>query len=65
MKKKQKQKKTFGVPAYIPNEAAGFRKASEEQTRIAQRSVVGKGSGRRVENTQSIRDNWPFPSKYE
>ena len=65
MKKKQKQKKTFGVPAYIPNEAVGFRKASEEQTRIAQRSVVGKGSGRRVENTQLVRDNWPFPSKYE
>jgi hypothetical protein len=65
MKKITNKKKTFGVPAYIPNEADGFRKASEEQTRIAQRSVVGKGSGRRIENTQLVRDNWPFPSKYE
>ena len=55
---KNKKKIEFGVPAFIPNKADGFKKASDEQTRQAIRSTVGKGDKRRVENVIKIRENW-------
>ena len=56
--KKKNKKIEFGVPSLIPNENDGFKKSTDEATRQAIRSTVGKGDKRRVENVIKIRENW-------